>query len=162
MVNISGRLALFMTLVVASYGFVACGSSSSSRTQRHEGVDMKLLSIARMPEYQAGMERVRAKSPDQEVAVVQVQFSPAGGSNLKLPADQTELKDTDGKTYHSDADLEFSLGSSDNVMVWDLTFAVPKTAALESLRLGSANFHLGGVRELDPTARIMPGSHPRK
>lgn len=35
-------------------------------------------------------------------------------------------------------------------------------ASLKSFRLGSAEFDLGGVRELDPSARVTPGSHPRR
>lgn len=147
-------LVLFMGIVIA-----AC---SSSRTKHHAGVDIKLLSVSRMAEYQAGMQRTFAKGPDQEVAVVQVEFSSAGGTSLKLPANECELKDTSGNSYRSDMDMDFSLGGGERVMVWDFTFAVPKTASLNSLRLGSAEFDLGGVRELEPNARMTPGSHPRR
>ena len=108
------------------------------------------------------MQQARAKGPDHEMAVVQLEFSAADQTNLKLPADQVQLTDSDGKTYNSDADLEFNLGSSERVMVWDMTFAVPKTASLKSLRVGTADFDLGGARDLDPTARVTPGSHPAK
>ena len=156
--SVKNRTLIIGSVLLVTFGFWGCGSS---RTQKHAGVEIKLLSISRMAEYQVGMQRAVARGPDNEIAVVQVEFSPAGASTLKLPATECELKDTNGNTYLSDMDLDFGLGSGERVMVWDLTFAVPKTASLKSLRVGTAVFDLRGARDFEPTARVTPGSHPR-
>ena len=158
---LNNRRRSVLLLMIVTLAVSGC-SSATSRTQKHAGINVKLNSIARVSVYEAGMQQARAKSPDHEIAVVQLEFSPADQTNLKLPAADVQLTDSDGKSYNSDADLEFNLGSSERVMVWDITFAVPKTASLKSLRVGTAEFDLGGTKDLDPAARVTPGSHPAK
>ena len=82
-------------------------------------------------------------------------------AGVKIRLVSIALKDTAGHSYHSDGDMDFTLGSSSSKMVWDFDFAVPKTARLATLRVGSATFDLGGVRELDAAARTKAGVGPQ-
>jgi hypothetical protein len=160
-INETGTVAAtWLTFMVfAAFVFTACGPD---RTKSHMGVEMRLLSIARITEYQSGWERAQAQGPDNELAVVQVEFSADGSSKLKLPTSECELRDVGGRTYHTDTDWELTVGGRDNVMVWDFVFALPKTTVLESFRLMSSTFDLGGIRDLEPDARLQPGRHPKQ
>ena len=154
----TGAAKCLALMVMTCFAFTACGPG---RTKSHSGVDMRLLSVARMAEYQYGGERTHVRGPDDELAVVQVEFSAVGSSKLKLSASECELRGVGGQTYQTDTSLELTLGGGDNTMVWDFVFAVPKTAVLESFRLASATFDLGGIRELEPGARLTPGRHQK-
>ncbi len=146
-------------MVMTSFALTACGPD---RIKSQSGVEMRLLSVARMIEYQSGSQRTYAGGADDELAVVQVEFSAASNSTLKLSTSECELRSVDGRTYQTDTSWELTFGGGDNAMVWDFVFAVPKTAVLESFRLASATFELGRVRELDPDGRLSPGRHPKK
>lgn len=140
------RIALFILVAL-----VAC---ADSRTKQHAGVNVRLVSISRMAEVHNGMMgSLRPKDPNDEIAVVKLEISPAGSMKVKLPAKECELKDTEGKSHFSDGDMDFTLGGKDSKMAWDFNFAVPKTASLDTLRIGTATFKLGGVRELDAEAK---------
>jgi hypothetical protein len=148
-----------LALLILS-GALGCGSSA--RTKTYDGVEMTLLSVSRMDVLQAVMESVRAANPDQELAVAQVQFIGASRNSVSLPATECELTDESGATYRPNRDVELTFGSGEDGMVWDFVFAVPKTAMLRSLRLGSITYDLGGVRDLDPSTRVTPGRHTRQ
>ena len=153
------RLARLALLALAGAAAIGCGSS---RTKAHDGVEVTLLSIARMDSLKAGMDSVQPANPDDELAVVQMQFNGAGRNSIKLPAAECVLTDGSGVAHQLDTDWEFSFGTGERVMVWDFIFSVPKTATLQSVRVGAITFDLGGVRDLDPDTRLTPGTHPRQ
>jgi len=141
------RIALLSILLAVC----AC---SESRTKQHAGVNVRLVSISRTAEVRQGvMGSFRPRDPNDEIAVVKLEISPAGSTKVKLGAKDCELKDTEGKSHFSDSDMEFTLGGNDSKMPWDFHFAVPKSAMLDTLRIGTATFKLGGVRELDAEAK---------
>jgi hypothetical protein len=152
----AGRLAL---LALVGCAALACGSE---RTKTHDGVEITLLSITRMDSMSSMVELTRAVDPEDELAVVQVQFRDSGKNSIRLPAGDCEITDEAGRAYHTNMDMELTFGSGDQVMVWDFLFAVPKSAVLRSVRLGATTFALAGVRDLDPETRVTPGRHERQ
>lgn len=158
-------MPLRIRLMAAALVLLVAGAASgcgSSRTKTADGVEMTLLSVARLDSFKSGMDTAVAVRPDDELAVAQVQFSDAGKGSVKLPAAECVMIDEKGAQYRPEIDTELTFGSGDQVMVWDFVFAVPKAAKLQSVRFGAVSFDLGGVRDLDPGTRVTPGIHSRQ
>lgn len=163
---------LLTAVAIVAMAAGAASGCGSPRTKTHDGVELTLLSVARLDSLNEGMMASWTPGPGDDLAVAQVQFREVGGKGIKLPAADCVLTDENGAQYRQGRDVELTFGSGkavaarattdEKVMVWDFVFAVPKAANLRSVRFGAVTFDLGGVRDLDPGTRVMPGEQTRQ
>jgi hypothetical protein len=142
-----------MTRLFLLFAFVAllittAGCSKSSQVT--DGVDAKATKIERGPFITIGMSQATAR-PGNDIARVFYELNAASNvKEMKLPVDEQELIDTDGRSYKSNADLSFTFGSGGGKMSFDSMFEVPKGATLKTLKLGRATLDLSGLEGAKP------------
>jgi hypothetical protein len=133
--NKHAGILIFLVVLTLS----ACGGSSNSKSMK--GVKITVLSVERMSEFREGMDRWHASSPEDEVAVVNVEFKAIHKEiDLKLNHSEMILIDSLGNKNMANFDLSFN--NIQKPINWKITFAVKKHIGLSKLRLGEAEFDL--------------------
>jgi hypothetical protein len=137
-------------LIIASLVLLITAAGCAKSAQVADGVEVKVTKIERARSITIGMSQATAR-PGNDIARVFYELTAASNvKEMKLPVDQQEVIDTDGKSYKSDADLSFTFGSGGGKMSFDSMFEVPTGATLKTLKLGRAMLDVSGLEGAKP------------